>query len=199
MADVSHLKFLCAAVLGCVAFCKHGSCWPNIATHAVCIEQRVPHPPDCPGSAAGVDLCRQSLRLPACEQQTRWVAQEVQSCEAKAVRPWEPAAGADMAHCCLLQSGQHGTDNMSGPCMVCAQSGLGILASTLYAGPRDTPRISVNDLPAKLAAIPLWNANDHSTAISRTFVAKNFMAGVLCSMSWSWLQPHHGLVLLGPA
>ncbi|KAK9813279.1 hypothetical protein WJX72_011830 [[Myrmecia] bisecta] len=43
---------------------------------------------------------------------------------------------------------------------------------------KDTPKLPPGELHDKLAAVPAWKANERLTVISRSFVAKDFMAAV---------------------
>ncbi|GMH40641.1 hypothetical protein BSKO_08545 [Bryopsis sp. KO-2023] len=43
---------------------------------------------------------------------------------------------------------------------------------------KDTPAITEDDLPQKLAAVPSWRLSDDKKSISREFVAKNFLSAV---------------------
>lgn len=43
---------------------------------------------------------------------------------------------------------------------------------------RNTPLLSKEDLGSSLEAIPAWKLNAESTQISRSFVAKNFVAAI---------------------
>jgi hypothetical protein len=42
---------------------------------------------------------------------------------------------------------------------------------------RLTPRLSKDDLENKLQALPAWQLNEPKTTLTRTFTAKNFVAG----------------------
>mmetsp|Transcript_11836 Transcript_11836/g.25402 ORF Transcript_11836/g.25402 Transcript_11836/m.25402 type:complete len:183 (-) Transcript_11836:678-1226(-) len=72
-------------------------------------------------------------------------------------------------------------------------SGVKIVTRAMFQGPgsdtlrqtscngacsRDTPLVDAAKLPELLAAVPAWKLTDNNTAISRKFVARNFMAGV---------------------
>ena len=43
---------------------------------------------------------------------------------------------------------------------------------------KDTPRLSPEEIAARLPAIPAWELSSDSTVLSRTFVAKNWKAAV---------------------
>ncbi|PNW84164.1 hypothetical protein CHLRE_04g223800v5 [Chlamydomonas reinhardtii] len=52
------------------------------------------------------------------------------------------------------------------------------LASCAGACNKDTPKVEPADLASYMRSLPAWRLNADSTAISRSFVAKNFMAAI---------------------
>lgn len=44
---------------------------------------------------------------------------------------------------------------------------------------RDTLKLTKEDLYSKLRALPAWQLNEAETTLTRTFTAKNFVAGDL--------------------
>jgi hypothetical protein len=45
----------------------------------------------------------------------------------------------------------------------------------------DTPLVALEELPARMAALPLWTLLPERNAISRAFTARNFAAGARCA------------------
>ncbi len=66
----------------------------------------------------------------------------------------------------------------------------GILLTAFSCACRDTPKLPLGELHDKLAAVPAWKPNERLTVISRSFVAKDFMAGDHWLYTASCLSPY---------